>query len=135
MSVDYYFACGKHMECIHVAHEGLSGFAFYRDEPDCMEKLGAFLEEHTLCSSILYLPEYHVDDMKEREWRVAERRSREHSYRQPRPGRYRLEIRLHRGKPMLCYVSRLSRATELSASEKATRKKARASRAPVDWEW
>jgi hypothetical protein len=77
MSVDYYFACGKHMECIHVAQDGFSGFTFYRGEPDCMVKLGEFLEAHTLCDSILYLPEHHVEDMKRCDWKATERRSGE----------------------------------------------------------
>lgn len=68
MSVDYYFACGKHMECIHVAQDGLGGFSFYRNEPNCIEELGGWLEEHALCASILFLPEHQVEDMSERIW-------------------------------------------------------------------
>jgi hypothetical protein len=69
VSSDYYFACGKHMECIHVAQDGLGGFSFYSGEPNCMEELGQWLDEHLHCNSILFLPEHRVEDMVERCWR------------------------------------------------------------------
>lgn len=70
MSVDYYFACGKCMQCIHVAQDGLSGFSFYSGEPNCMQELGKFIGEHALCSSVLLLTEHQVEEMDEREWRT-----------------------------------------------------------------
>ena len=73
MSVDFYFACGKCNQCIHVAQDGLSGFSFYSRVPNCMHELGEFLHEHSLCNSILFLPEHQVEDMDEREWRPIQR--------------------------------------------------------------
>lgn len=70
MSVDYYFACGKCKQCVQIAQDGLSGFTFYSGEPNCMQELGKFLREHALCSNILFLTEYQVEDMDEREWRA-----------------------------------------------------------------
>lgn len=74
MSVDYYMACGKCMQCIHVAQDGLSGFTFYSGEPDCMQQLGEWLGEHVLCSAILFLPEHQVEDMDERMWKPTAKR-------------------------------------------------------------
>lgn len=71
MSVDYYMACGKCMQCIHVAQDGLGGWTFYSGEPDCMQELGEFLGEHSGCYSVLFLPEYRVEDMEERMWRPS----------------------------------------------------------------
>jgi hypothetical protein len=48
MSVDYYLACRKCKKSIHVAQDGMSGFTFYRGEPDCMLKLSRFLSDHTI---------------------------------------------------------------------------------------
>lgn len=75
MSVDYYFACEKCRQCIHVAQDGFGGWTFYRGEPDCMKHLGEFLGEHSLCGDranhVLLLPEQYVEDFDEREWRTA----------------------------------------------------------------
>jgi len=69
MSVDYYFACKKCNECTHVAQDGLSGFTFYSGEPDCMEKLGHFLRDHSLCGEVHMVTEFEgTDDMEKREW-------------------------------------------------------------------
>jgi hypothetical protein len=70
MSVDYYLACGKCMECIQVAQDGLGGFTFYSGEPSCMQELGEFLGEHALCGNVRFLTEHEVEDMDEREWRA-----------------------------------------------------------------
>lgn len=48
MSVEYYLVCHQCRQRIHVAQDGLSGWTFYRGEPDCMQKLGAWMEEHSL---------------------------------------------------------------------------------------
>lgn len=61
MSVDYYMACGKCMKALHVAQDGLGGFTFYSEQPDTMKLLGEFLEAHSLCNSIMFLPEGIVD--------------------------------------------------------------------------
>jgi hypothetical protein len=70
MSVDYYFACGHCKAAIHVAQDGLSGFTFYRGEPDCMRALGDFLRAHRLCEGrIEFLPEHHVEDFEDADWK------------------------------------------------------------------
>lgn len=46
MSVEYYLACHKCQQVLHVAQTGMSGFTFYRGEPDCMKQLGVFIEDH-----------------------------------------------------------------------------------------
>jgi hypothetical protein len=61
MSTDYYMTCGKCMDALHVAQDGLGGFTFYRGDPDCMKALGSFLERHALCNSIMFLTEHVVD--------------------------------------------------------------------------
>lgn len=48
MSVDYYLVCHACQQKIHVAQDGLSGWTFYSGERDCMAKLSAWLEDHTL---------------------------------------------------------------------------------------
>lgn len=48
MSTSYYIACKKCKVAIDVASWGLSGFQFYRGEPDCMLKLHKLLEDHTI---------------------------------------------------------------------------------------
>ena len=49
MSTDIYMACDKCKSAIHVGQTGLSGFAFYSGEPECMAALGKWLQEHYLC--------------------------------------------------------------------------------------
>lgn len=75
MSVDYYMACEKCRECIHVAHDGLSGWRFYSGEPDCMKQLGKFLGDHSLCvdqsNHLALLYEHAVEDFAHREWRAV----------------------------------------------------------------
>lgn len=72
MSVDYYLACNKCNECVHVAQDGLGGWTFYSGEPDCMAELGTWLGEQVLrgCRPVL-LPEYEVEDMAERIWKPS----------------------------------------------------------------
>lgn len=64
MSTDYYLACRKCRECVHIAQDGLSGFTFYSGEPDCMRKLGEFLGGHNLGSEhdITLISEHYLDD-------------------------------------------------------------------------
>lgn len=72
MSVDYYLACRKCKESIHVAQDGMSGFTFYRGEPDCMLKLAMFLEDHTVGDhDVRYISEHEEYDLdyKRREWK------------------------------------------------------------------
>lgn len=67
MSCDWYMQCGVCQKAIHVAQDGLSGFAFYTGEPECMKALGVFLREHRLCPGrIQFLPEQDVIDDSER---------------------------------------------------------------------
>lgn len=61
MSVDYYMACGKCMKALHVAQDGLGGFTFYSGQPDTMNLLGGFLRDHSLCSSIMFLPDAAIE--------------------------------------------------------------------------
>lgn len=71
MSVDYYLACRTCKESIHIAQDGLSGFTFYRGEPDCMLKLALFLEDHTVGDhDVRYINEHkEIDgDYKQRGW-------------------------------------------------------------------
>lgn len=67
MSVNYYLACEKCQECYHIAHHGLSGFAFYYGELDCMKGALEFMGKHTLCegNDLKILAEYRVEDFKE----------------------------------------------------------------------
>lgn len=70
MSVDYYFACLACGSCIHVAQDGLSGWAFYSAEADCMKQLGQWLGRHSLSPcSVTLLPEHLVEDYEQFEWR------------------------------------------------------------------
>ena len=63
MSVDYYMACGKCKESIHVAQDGMSGFGFYSNEPECMKALQHFLSVHTICGGkIEWLNEHRETD-------------------------------------------------------------------------
>ena len=69
MSTDYYLACHGHQEKIWVAQDGMSGWTFYRGEPECMKALGAFLERHRgqLCHLEL-IPEQQYEYFREIEW-------------------------------------------------------------------
>jgi hypothetical protein len=73
MSVDYYMACEKCRESIHVAQDGMSGFSFYSGEPECMKALQHFLSVHTVCSGghIVWINEtQEIDgDYKQVEWK------------------------------------------------------------------
>jgi hypothetical protein len=76
MSVDYYLACDKCKQAIHVAQDGMGGFTFYSGEPDCLYHLGRFLEEHTLCGGkVTLLNEHHVidEDLKCVHWTIKPR--------------------------------------------------------------
>lgn len=77
MSVDHYMACMHCRECIHIAQDGLSGFTFYSGEPDCMQQLGEFLSEHSLCGDVHMLTESAVEDFTERKWATQGKRADE----------------------------------------------------------
>ena len=69
MSVDYYMVCHECKQAIHVAQDGMSGWAFYRGHPDCMKKLGDFLEAHKFHpDKIALAPEQYFEDYKEVDW-------------------------------------------------------------------
>ncbi len=46
-----YMTCRQCKAAIWIGEWCFSGFRFYHGEPDCMEKLRLFLEEHTLHES------------------------------------------------------------------------------------
>ena len=76
MSVDYYLACDKCKEAIHIAQDGLGGFSFYSKEPDCLYNLDRFLEKHTLCGGIVTLVNEHKvidEDIHTVPWTPAHR--------------------------------------------------------------
>lgn len=71
MSVDYYMACDKCCESIHVAQDGMSGFTFYSGEPECMKALNHFLSVHTICGGRVSLVNEHEEEdgeYREVEW-------------------------------------------------------------------
>lgn len=72
MSVDYFFACRKCKESIHVAQDGMSGYSFYKDEPDCMRQVMRFLADHTIGHhNVRYIDEHQEMSVnyKRREWK------------------------------------------------------------------
>lgn len=74
MSTDYYMACGKCRESIHVAQDGMGGFTFYSGEPECMKALQHFLSVHTACGGKIEWIKEHValdGDYKPVEWRPS----------------------------------------------------------------
>lgn len=71
MSVDYYLACDKCKEAIHVAQDGMGGFSFYSKEPDCLYHLDRFLQLHVLCGGKVTLVNENLvidDDYNEVHW-------------------------------------------------------------------
>jgi hypothetical protein len=72
MSVDYYMVCHECRQSLHVAQDGLSGWTFYRGEPDCMKALGAFLESHKFHpAQVSMAPEQYYEDYEEVDWQAS----------------------------------------------------------------
>jgi hypothetical protein len=73
MSTTYYLACKKCKVGVSVGSWGLSGFQFWRGEPECMKALHKLMEDHTIGEhDIGVITEHEVyddDDFKELEWK------------------------------------------------------------------
>lgn len=46
MSTSFFLVCHETKKAIHIASDGFSGWSFYSGEPECMNALRDFMEEH-----------------------------------------------------------------------------------------
>lgn len=67
MSIDYYFACARCQEAIHVGctSNGDPYFQYYWSDRNCNEALTAFLAKHTVCGDgivVSLVDEHNISD-------------------------------------------------------------------------